>query len=301
MMKVLLPIDFSDFSEAAISEVKRRPWPESTKLSILHVVETITTGWIDLSTYIADQTASARKLVGEAAKQLSATGLQASDLVLCGYPPVLIPQYAEAWGADLVIVGSHGAGGLARFLLGSVAKSVLQATQCSVEIFRLRERRENGAQMKILLATDGSEYSEQAARAIAERPWPTGTIVKVLGVVELPPAGVDPWNAAAWVIDSLREERTKNAGDSVNQAESIVASAGLKTLTEVVAGHAKVTIIDNAKEWNADLIALGSHGRRGFKRLLLGSVAETVALHAHCSVEVIRRTDGSQQENPSAA
>jgi nucleotide-binding universal stress UspA family protein len=223
-------------------------------------------------------------------------GLQVSDLVLCGYPPVLIPQYAEEWGADLVIAGSHGAGGLARFLLGSVAKSVLQTTQCSVEIFRLRAGRENGAQMKILLATDGSAYSEQAARAIAERPWPKGTIVKVLGVVELPPAGVEPWNAQAWVIDSLREERTKNAGDSVNQAESIVASAGLKTLTEVVAGHARITIIDKAKEWDADLIALGSHGRRGFKRLVLGSVAETVALHAHCSVEVIRRRDGSQQE-----
>jgi nucleotide-binding universal stress UspA family protein len=67
-----------------------------------------------------------------------------------------------------------------------------------------------------------------------------------------------------------------------------VTGAGLAATTSVLGESPKWRIIDDAKEWNADLVVVGSHGRRGLTRVLLGSVSEGVAMNAHCSVEVIR-------------
>jgi len=76
--------------------------------------------------------------------------------------------------------------------------------------------------------------------------------------------------------------------NAVYQAMQAVSSAGLKTTGEVLSGYPKAKIVDEAKKWGADLVVVGSHGRRGVERILLGSVSEAVALHADCSVEVIR-------------
>jgi nucleotide-binding universal stress UspA family protein len=75
---------------------------------------------------------------------------------------------------------------------------------------------------------------------------------------------------------------------AIDSASKTLTGAGLAASTSVLAGNAKWTIIDEAKEWNADLVVLGSHGRRGLTRVLLGSVSEAVAMNAPCSVEVIR-------------
>jgi nucleotide-binding universal stress UspA family protein len=83
--------------------------------------------------------------------------------------------------------------------------------------------------------------------------------------------------------------------ESAQQAKALVAktadalrSAGISVTTDIVQGDPKILIIENAEAWGADLIVLGSHGRRGLKRFLLGSVSETVMRHAHCSVEIVR-------------
>lgn len=65
-------------------------------------------------------------------------------------------------------------------------------------------------------------------------------------------------------------------------------SAGFKTETRVEEGEARELILDCAKEWNPDLIVLGSHGKTGLDRFLLGSVSESIARHAHCSIQIVR-------------
>jgi nucleotide-binding universal stress UspA family protein len=77
--------------------------------------------------------------------------------------------------------------------------------------------------------------------------------------------------------------------EAVSRAEQVLASAGLEASGEVLSGNPREIILNDAKKWNADLIVVGSHGRRGFKRFLLGSVSEAVAMNAHCSVVVVRR------------
>jgi nucleotide-binding universal stress UspA family protein len=111
--------------------------------------------------------------------------------------------------------------------------------------------------------------------------------VKVLSVVN-PVIPVEALDMEPEVIEQLRNEATHLAQEAVEQAEEVVEKSGMKVSTSVLLGNPRAAIVDEAKEWGANLIVLGSHGRTGFNRLLLGSVSEAVALHAHCSVEVIR-------------
>lgn len=91
-----------------------------------------------------------------------------------------------------------------------------------------------------------------------------------------------------------------NVINNINGAEQVLASAGLKATAAVRSGNPKELILEEAKEWNADLIVVGSHGRRGFRRFLLGSVSEAVAMKAHCSVVVLRSPASSKKTRVSA-
>jgi nucleotide-binding universal stress UspA family protein len=124
----------------------------------------------------------------------------------------------------------------------------------------------------VLLAIDGSETSLRAAEALAARPWPIESDFRILSVAE------------PWAIKSS----TQQPQEAIASAEKVLAAAGLKASGEVLSGNAKELILEEARKWNADLIVVGSHGRRGFKRFLLGSVSETIAMNAHCSVVVVR-------------
>jgi len=101
----------------------------------------------------------------------------------------------------------------------------------------------------------------------------------------------DPWYAAGAVAKRVREDNTKRSEEAVSAARELIASAGIKTETAVLEGSPKRRIVEESKSWGADMVVVGSHGRRGLTRYLLGSVSEAVAMHAHCSVEVIRDRD----------
>ena len=143
--------------------------------------------------------------------------------------------------------------------------------------------------MKILIAIDGSDFSQAALKSVIARPWPPSTEVKVLNVVEPPSllmgremSGPDPEFETVW--NALREQ----AKAIVLKAAEKLRAANFNVSTELVEGDPKSQIIDQANEWHADMIVLGSHGWSGLKRFLMGSVSEGVARHAHCSVEIVR-------------
>lgn len=148
--------------------------------------------------------------------------------------------------------------------------------------------------MKILLATDGSNCSEKATRDVANRPWPAESQVRILSVVELPIVQTNPSPAYSEYPDSMFETAynavRSRAEDAAADARKKLSTTGLNLCNceATPEGEPRSTILDVAKAWEADLIVLGSHGRHGFDRMLLGSVSESVAMHAHCSVEVVR-------------
>ncbi len=136
--------------------------------------------------------------------------------------------------------------------------------------------------MRLLLAVDDSKFSEAATQAVIAQYQPEGTEVKVLNVVDL--ALPIPTSDAA----GFRHESLKNGQELVQRTERLLSKAGYKTQTAVEEGDPRSKIIDQATQWNAELIVVGSHGRTGLDRFLMGSVAEGVVRHAPCSVELVR-------------
>lgn len=139
--------------------------------------------------------------------------------------------------------------------------------------------------MKILIGIDESKFSEDVLHAVVTQFRPEHTEVRVLHV--LPSSVPAPPQMAPDYAPELDDQKTP-AHELVERIASELRSAGLKVDTAVEVGDIRERIIDSAAQWGADLIVVGSHGRSGITRLLLGSVAEFVARHAKCSVEIIR-------------
>ena len=147
--------------------------------------------------------------------------------------------------------------------------------------------------MRVLLAVDASPCSEAAVRQVIERFTPSDTDVRVVHAVEWmkemplsfqygqgPSAGHD-------VIES-RERSFARAEALVGKVAGQLESAGFRVSVTTPDADPRHGIIDEARHWKADLIVMGSHGRHGVDRLLLGSVAEGVLRHAPCSVQIVR-------------
>lgn len=295
-MKVLLAIDSSTASQHVISTATIRPWPSGTIFCVMSVVDM--GRWEGLPTLVEDAKHEAQSLVNGATDKLTQSGHKVFSEVQLGFPKKAIPEYAKQWAAELVMVGSHGQSALTRFFLGSVAHAILRTSTCSVEIVRSSPAPPSLSHgMKILLATDGSECSAKAVYSVANRPWPAKCQIGIISVVQLltlknqttasPLCSDYPTS----LLESVWKEARTRAEDAVTDARKTLSAAGLNVWDgeATPVGEPRSFILDAAKAWGADLIVLGSHGRHGLDRLLMGSVAESVALHAHCSVEIIRQ------------
>lgn len=140
--------------------------------------------------------------------------------------------------------------------------------------------------MKILIATDGSKFSDAAAQRVATQFRPQNVEVLVLSVVE-PISEAPPPQMSSRYYPELQEQISE-AKRITERTARMLAEAGFKVSTRVATGEAQTCIIDEADGWQADLIVVGSHGRKGLGHLLFGSVSEAVALHTRCSVEIVR-------------
>jgi nucleotide-binding universal stress UspA family protein len=140
--------------------------------------------------------------------------------------------------------------------------------------------------MKVLVGVDQSTFSGDVLNAIARQFRAEDTDIRVLHVLQ-PIAFEAPPQMGVGYIPELEEEK-QPAIDLVARAAKELGAAGFKVDTAVTIGDVRETLIDSATEWNADLIVVGSHGQRGLARFLIGSVAEFVARHAGCSVQIVR-------------
>lgn len=138
--------------------------------------------------------------------------------------------------------------------------------------------------MKILLAVDHSVYSETSVRAVIAQIRPEGTEITVLHVMEAALADF----GSRETFERAHAARLKTAGELVEGLASQLQAAGYTAKPMIEEGVAKEEILNYAEHWRADVIFVGSHGRRAFRRLTLGSVSEAVARHANCSVEIVR-------------
>jgi len=158
--------------------------------------------------------------------------------------------------------------------------------------------------MNILLALDHSSCSQAAVTALCEGYRAEHAVVRILHVVEWPhrlPTAftfAEGAHAAECILDAHRD-LLKSAEELVARAASQLRAAGFGVTTHVIEGEVRDLILAMAVGWPADTIVLGSHGRRGLDRLLLGSVSDSVVRQAPCSVVVIR--EGNETRDPTSA
>ena len=140
--------------------------------------------------------------------------------------------------------------------------------------------------MRILLAIDGSNCSDVSVKTVAKRSCPAGSIVRVLSVLE--PITL-PVPEAETVPESWYEAMRKAAHADIKRAVIVLKQPAVFEIeTAIRIGSPESVIVEEAEDWHADLIIVGSHGRGRAGRFLLGSVSQAVALRARCSVEIVR-------------
>lgn len=142
--------------------------------------------------------------------------------------------------------------------------------------------------MNILLAVDHSKYSEAALHALIRQLRPENTEVAVLHVMEVSLADFE----SRETFEAHRSARLKLASGLVERCAKELKEAGYRAKPVVEEGDAREAIVSFAERWKAEVIFVGSHGRKHFKRLALGSVSEAIVRHAHCSVEIVRAPQG---------
>jgi nucleotide-binding universal stress UspA family protein len=144
-MKILLAIDGSPCSDVAVQEVARRPWPEGSTVKVLTTFEMpvppTPEGWAIPANFYDEMDVALRKqarnIVDRAIQTLKSNKSFVADAsLLPGPPSTVILEEAEAWRADLIVLGSHGYSAWKRFLLGSVSQAVVSHAKCSVEVVR---------------------------------------------------------------------------------------------------------------------------------------------------------------------
>ena len=146
--------------------------------------------------------------------------------------------------------------------------------------------------MKILLAVDGSGYSEAAIEEVIKRPWPRQSEVKIVTAIETPMMvgmGLEPWPVN--YFNEVQKSAREAAEAVIESAMRKLKEASEKTLKishEIIDGPPSQVIVEEAESWRADLIVMGSRGLGAWNRLLLGSVSSAVVHHAKCSVEIVR-------------
>ena len=274
--KILVAVDGSGSSLNALTQ----SFHLASRLTVVSVVPEYA-GDLDM-VGVGDLMASMKrpfeKALSEARNMAGTEGAMIRAILEEGEPYEKIVDIAEAENADLIVMGRRGLHTVERALLGSVTARVIGYSQRDVLVV---PQHASVGWRKILLATDGSKYSRMASERAIDIAKAFGGELKAVSVVDVPSElyGVSPETVEKMVQESkgyLKEVRQK------------ADAAGVKTETFVKEREAYLAITDLAKEKSAETIIMGSHGRTGLRRLLMGSVVEKVIGYASCPVLVVK-------------
>jgi nucleotide-binding universal stress UspA family protein len=308
-MKLLIGYDGSCHADAALDELQQAGLPQDVEAIILSVADVWSpspqaldeeTQEAEIPEWLTASIERSRTGAKEALQQACARAEQARKRVQTLFPrwavraeacmdaPAwAIVKEAEAWKPDLIVVGAQGHSALDRLLLGSVSQQVIMEAPCSVRVARPRQKADRQA-LRLIIGMDGSLEDHAALDAVVERTWPAHTRVCV--VTALAPSRETSISRLSPVDNPAPTDDTPRAYMQavVNAAVDKLSALGLKTSTLVTEGDPHSLLLQEAEQWQADCIFVGTRSLRGWKRFLLGSVASAVAAQAPCSVEVVR-------------
>lgn len=285
--KILLSTDGSEFSEGAVREAIKLAKKCSSTVSVLHVL-----GYNPEFDALAPQLEE--KLEKEARAHLESVlararneGVEVTASVQKGENPYQdIVDESIRNNSSLIVMGRRGRTGLKRLMMGSVTARVIGHAHCNVLVVP------KAAQVEfrnILVATDGSAYSKAAASEAIALARQNDSMLTVIAVVPSDVATPTDIDFTVNKGELLGEKEARNAEKNAREVKEAAEKEGVAVKAYVVSGKPSEAIIQTAGERQADLIVLGSHGRTGVERLLMGSVAERVIVLASCAVLVVKK------------
>jgi len=294
-VRILLAVDGSPRADVARELVAAIDWPQGSTIRLLSVISSVSTlfatPWApsvgETDALDSELAAHAGELLEQAARQLAASGCAIEREIVRGRPASAILEQSAAWPPDIVVLGSRGHGRIASMLLGSVAAEVVDHAEQSVLVARVPSL------TRVVLAHDGSAYARGAEELLSRWPIFGRAAIEVVSVAPAPFAGHTTL-AAAMAAELEDHARAAEAGLDehraiANDAAGRLRADGLRASAVVAQGNPAEGVIGVANGSQADLIVIGTHGRTGLTRVLLGSVARNVMLHAACSVLVARQ------------
>lgn len=304
--KILIPLDGSEYSKRAVQLAGNLGVYLKENLSgitLLHVTTASylsrRTGYIDFRVEDLKQSNAFKKLKdqyieekiipflneGEKILRDSGIGVRIEKLVVDGDPAEEIVRIANKEKFSTIIMGRKGLSGMKSFFLGSVTVRVAGHASCNVIIVPLDAKIEF---RNILIATDGSRYSNAAASQAMNIAKHSGANLIAVSVV--PSELLSPLDIVQSEMqrDLINEEEIKEAEKNVKYVKELAEKEGLNVQGFILAGKPYDAIIDTAKKKDVDLIVIGSHGKTGFEKFLVGSVAERVIILSPCAVLVVK-------------
>lgn len=311
-MNILIGYDGSEHSDRAIDDLKRAGLPRDCDVLIASVGDLLMSS-PELSEILGQALTSRRVASGikkaqihaervtkEAQEAASRAKKRVRKLfpewnvraeVMIGTPGWVLIDVADKWKADLIVVGSQGRSALKRLFLGSVSKRVVTDAHCSVRVAKMRPQVDEDTPPRIIVGVDGSPAAEQAIYAVGQRVWPDGTEVRLISVDDSTPPGriAARLPQAAAMITAYYQNTESRVSSMLEWATEELNIIGLKTSVAREKGSAKNILLENAEEWNADCIFVGTRDfSSAFERFRLGSVSTAVVTNAQCSVEIVR-------------
>jgi nucleotide-binding universal stress UspA family protein len=289
-MRVLLTTDDSDDARAATAWLTQLPLPAGSRVRIVSAVS-LPPSALDLPT-VRDFHASLREEArrsAEAARSVLAARFPDAEIQLPEDDArVAILRAAEEWPADLIVLGARGLGAVAGFLLGSVSLGVARHARCSVLVVKGGAGRLGGA----MVAIDGSAHARAAAAFLAGLPLDPSFVVKLVGVVEVPPYPATTPGFASGMVRQAIKDIIKERRDALERAlgEAAAPFDGVvkKIERQVLTGHAVDALVGAAAAPGVDLVVLGARGIGALKRVVLGSVSEGVLRHVDRPVLIVK-------------
>ena len=285
-MRVMLGTDGSPDAVLATDWLAHFPLPRESTIRIVSVVPALPSGVQPLREQHESLSAYARQVAEEAQAKL---GPRSVDVrVLEGHVRVQLLEAAQAWEADVIVLGARGLSGLERALLGSVSLGVAREARCAVMIVKGTAK----SVQRIVVGLDGSEDAGTALTFLTQLPLPAETDVVLVGVAE---KIYFPRSAPGLVAERLRASVAQIEEEDKLRKQQVLLEAErlLKGKTRVqvksLVGNPADEIVSTAATTRAQLVVLGNRGLGGVQRVLLGSVSERVLLQAECTVLIVKQ------------
>jgi len=297
-MRIVVGLDDSAHSRATMEFLRALPWARRERWEIVSALHSPIAAYAPadpdhLGRAIEAADAEARRQeawLADTERELHAAGVASHATLAEADARTALVQAARDLEADVVVVGFRGRSGIDRLVLGSVASHVAVHAPCSVLVVKPPAHRLDFERrpMSLVLGVDESPCSQAAVDLVLRLTWPERVSMEVVTTLRPEVQSVDVTDGLHVGFASSLVEESRVRREVAIRYERRLRDAGYRASMSATHGDPRERLVDAAADSGADLLVVGSHGRTGLSKLLLGSVSSYALSHAPCSVLVVK-------------